>query len=324
MDSLIKTLAEAWGPSGFEHRVRDLIRAEVEPLADEVRVDPLGNLICRIGSGPKRIMTAAHMDEIGLIVSHIDRLGYARFAQIGALYPAALLGSRVQFENGQIGVIGADDQHARKRELPGLGGFFIDVDGVQVGDPAVFVGETIRRGNRLIGKALDDRLGCAIQIEAMRRIRDTGTPHTIYFAFTVQEEVGTRGAEPAAYGIAPDFGLALDVSPTGDQPHGRPIAIRLGGGAAIKARDMSLITPPAVKDLMIRRAEEAGIPYQIEVLTGGGTDAKVIQVAHSGVPTGAILVPVRHVHTPGETVDRGDMQAALSLLVAVLSQEITV
>ena len=326
MDTLIQTLADAWGPPGFEHHVRDLIRAEVEPLADEVRVDPLGNLICRIGDGPQRVMTAAHMDEIGLIVSHIDRQGYARFAQLGTLYPSALVGARVRFENGVIGTVGVDHQHARRRDLSALSSFFIDTsqepDGnatVNVGDPAAFVGKAFWRGDRLVGKALDDRLGCALQIEALRRLKESGTPHTVFAVFTVQEEVGTRGAQPAAYGLEPDVGIAIDLSPTGDQPHGRNSAITLGGGVAIKARDTGLITPPALRDLMIQRAEEADIPYQVEVLIGGSTDGKVMQGVRSGVPTGGILVPARYVHTTTETGDRGDIQAALDLLVAVLS-----
>jgi putative aminopeptidase FrvX len=329
VEALIKTLAEAWGPSGFEHHVRDLIRAEVEPLADEITVDPLGNLICRVGSGPQRVMMSAHMDEIGLIVSHIDRQGYARFAPIGGLFPATLLGARVRFENGVIGTVGVEHQFTKRRELPETDGFYLDIsqdaDGnadVKVGDPGAFVGEVTWRGERVIGKSLDDRIGCVVQIEALRRVKEAGTPHTAYFVFSVQEEVGTRGAGPAAFGIEPDLGLAVDVMPTGDTPHGRENAVRLGGGAAIKTRDPGLIVPASVRDLLIRRAEEAGIPYQLEVLQGGSTDGRAIQVTRSGVPTGVISIPLRYVHTPSETADMRDVRAAVDLLVAVLTREI--
>jgi putative aminopeptidase FrvX len=329
VESLIKLLAEAWGPPGFEHHVRDLIRAEVETVADEITVDPLGNLICRVGDGPKRIMTAAHMDEIGLIVGHIDRQGYARFAQIGTLFPATLLGARVRFENGVIGTVGVEHQFTKRRELPALSGFYIDISqdtggsaAVRVGDPAAFVGDVIRRGERIIGKSLDDRVGCAIQIEVMRRVKAQGTPHTLYFVFTVQEEVGTRGAAPAAYGIQPDLAIAIDATSTGDVPQGKDMAITLGGGAAIKARDTGLIVPAPVRDLMIHRAEEAGIPYQIEVLELGSTDGRAIQNVRSGVPTGAISFPARYVHTTSETADMGDIQAVTGLLTAILTQEI--
>jgi endoglucanase len=325
VEELITKLADAWGPSGFEHHVRDLIRAEVEPLADEWWVDPLGNLICRVGQGERRILTAAHMDEIGLIVSHIDRQGYARFSNIGTLFAATLLGARVRFENGVIGSVGVEHQITKRRELPDLPGFFVDVsgsDGVQVGDPGAFVQPVVRRGQRLIGKSLDDRVGCAIQIEAMRRIKAQGTPHTLFFAFTVQEEVGSRGALPAAYSLEPDLGIVLDLTPTGDQPQGDKSPVQLGGGPAIKTKDTGHIVPAAVKNLLIERAEAAGIPYQLEVLTHGSTDARMIQIARAGVPTGAISIPARYIHTQSETIDLGDVQAVLDLLVAVLTQPV--
>jgi endoglucanase len=329
VEALIKKLAEAWGPPGFEHHVRDLIRGEVEPVADEITVDPLGNLICRVGNGATRVMTAAHMDEIGLIVGHIDRQGYARFASIGTLFPATLLGARVRFENGVIGTIGVEHQYSKRRELPALSGFYIDISqdaggnaDIRVGDPAAFVGDVIRRGDRVIGKGLDNRVGCAIQIEAMRRIKAQGTPHSVYFAFTVQEEVGTRGAGPAAHNVAPDVAIAIDATATGDLPHGKEMAVTLGGGAAIKARDAGLIVPAPLKALMVRRAEDAGIPYQLEVLEAASTDGKAIQIARSGVPTGAISFPLRYTHTASETADMRDIQAAADLLVAILTQEI--
>lgn len=326
MEALIKQLAEAWGPSGFEHQIRDLIRAEVESTAEEISVDALGNLICRIGSGEKRIMTAAHMDEIGVIVSHIDKQGYARFSNIGTLFPAALMGARVRFENGVIGVIGVEHQYSKRRELPTLDGFFIDtaLDGssaaVQVGDPGAFIGETIIRGSRITGKSLDNRINCAVQIETMRRIAQQGTPHTVYFVFTVQEEVGSRGARPAAYSLEPDLALVLDVTGAGDQPHGKTMDTKLGAGAAIKTRDTGLIVPAAVKNLLIQRAEDAGIPYQVEVTDAATTDGSGIHVARAGIPTGVISIPTRYTHTTSETADLGDVAAVVDLLTAVLSQ----
>lgn len=328
-DQLIKRLAEAWGPSGFEHQIRDLIRAEVAPLVDEVWVDPLGSLICRMGQGEKRVMTAAHMDEIGVIVSHIDRQGYARFSSIGTLFPAALLGARVLFESGVIGTVGVEHQYSKRRELPNLDGFYLDTsqgDGgaaVSVGEPGAFIGQVITRGDRIIGKSLDNRLGCAVQIEAMRRLAQTGTPHTLFFVFTVQEEVGSRGANPAAYGVDPHLAIALDATASGDQLRGKEMAVTLGGGAAIKMRDTGLIVPEAVKTLMVRRAEEASIPYQLEVLDAATTDGSVIQTARSGVPTGGISIPMRYTHTTSETADRRDAQAVIDLLVAILGQPLT-
>jgi putative aminopeptidase FrvX len=230
-----------------------------------------------------------------------------------------------------IGTIGVDHQFTKRREaLPPASGFYIDISqdadhnaDVQVGDPGAFVADVFRRGDRIIGKCLDDRVGCAIQVETMRRVKAKGTPHSLYFAFTVQEEVGVRGAAPAAFGIEPDFAIAIDATPTGDVPHTKEMAVSLGDGAAIKARDNGLIVPGPVKDLMVRRAQEAGILFQIEVLELGSTDGKAIQNVRAGVPTGAISFPVRYVHTTSETADLHDIEAAVRLLVEILTKEIT-
>ncbi|NDJ85599.1 MAG: M42 family metallopeptidase [Chloroflexi bacterium] len=336
MKALIKKLVEAWGPSGFEHHVRTLIEDEIKDLCDEMRVDSMGNLICRVGEKTDdnlRIMIAAHMDEIGLMVSHVDRQGYLRFTNIGGLFPANLSGNRVKFENGVVGVIGMENPWSRPKEIPGLDGFFIDVSDateddqnrnadIKVGDPAAFWRAFEERGNRLVAKSMDDRIGCAVAIETMRRLKDSGAKHEIYFVFTVQEEVGLRGARPAAYGLEPDFGIALDVTGTGDTPKGMKMSIDLGKGAAIKLRDNGLIVPPAVKDLMIDTAEKYDIPYQLEILSGGSTDAAGIQSARAGVPSGCISIPCRYVHTVSETVDITDVEACVSLLEKILSNPI--
>lgn len=322
METLINKLAEVWGPPGYEYQVRDLIRAEVEPLADEVWVDPLGNLVCRLGEGPLRVMASAHMDEIGVVVSHIDRQGYARFVNLGGVLPATLLGARVRFENGVIATVGVEHQFSKRGDIPGLDGFFLDLpanSGVQPGDPGAFVGDVLWQDDRVIGKALDDRLGCAVLIETLRRLKAQGTPHTVYGVFTVQEEVGSRGAMTGAFGVEPDFGIAIDVTPAGDVPKPSPSPIRFGAGTAIKARDAGHIAPHWVKDMMIARAEAAGIPYQIDVMQIGTTDAATMQLVRSGVPSGAISIPARHVHTRSETVSRSDISASIDLLVAVLS-----
>jgi endoglucanase len=327
---LIKTLTEAWGPSGYEHHVRALIRQEVEALADDVRVDGLGNLICRVGSGGKKIMIAAHMDEIGVMATYAEpHSGYLRFTNIGGLLHTTLHGNRVRFEDGTIGVIGVHDAfgHSR-RNAPDLDGFYIDVQGeggtalIPPGSPAGFWRELQVRGRRVVAKALDDRIGCVIAIETLRRLNKQ-TPHELYFTFTVQEEVGVRGATAAAYSINPDVGIALDVTATGDEIKNRRMAVKMGGGAAIKVQDSSLIVPPAVRDWMIARAEADGIPYQLEVLTGGGTDAGAIQTARAGVPGGCISIPTRFLHTTSETVDLDDVEACIRLLTGLLSHPVT-
>ncbi len=336
MKDLIKKLVEAWGPSGFEHHVRALIEDEVEDLCDEMHVDNMGNLICRVGEKTDdnlRIMIAAHMDEIGVMVSHIDREGYLRFTNLGGLFPGTLTGNRVLFENGVVGVVGVENPWTRPKELPGLDGFYIDVsnetndgknqnDDIKVGDAAGFWRQMEERGNRLIAKSMDDRIGCVVAIGAMQALKDVGCAHEVYFVFTVQEEVGLRGARPAAYGVDPDFGIALDICPTGDTPKGFKMEVKLGAGAAIKVKDSGMLVPPAVKDLMIDTAEKHNIPYQLEILTGGSTDAAGIQLARAGVPSGCISIPCRYAHTVSETVDITDVEACINLLVNILANPI--
>lgn len=329
MIELIKKLVEAWGPSGYEHQVRALIREEVEAYADDIRVDGLGNLICRVGEGGKKIMVAAHMDEIGIMANYTEpNTKYLRFSNIGGLIYTTLHGNRVKFEDGTIGVIATHDAFGKGRtNVNSTDDFYIDVQSdndtsaVEEGSPAGFWREMQQRGNRVVAKSLDDRIGCVVAIEAMKKLKETGTPNEVYFAFTVQEEVGIRGAKAAAYSIDPDIGIALDVTATGDEIKNRKMAVKLGGGAAIKVHDTSLIVPKAVVDWMVNRAEADGIAYQRELLVGGGTDAGAIQVARAGVPSGCISIPTRFLHTTSETVDITDVQACIDLLTGLLSNE---
>lgn len=332
MNELIRTLTEAYGPSGFEDEVRDLIRPLVEPLADEISVDAMGNLIAhkRAKGGkpnPLKVMVAAHMDEIGIMASHITEKGFLRFTNIGGVFPNTLLAGRVRFANGTTGVIGSDQLDDMSSIHP-LNKHFIDVGAtsredcpVRVGDAAHFYRPFEARGRHLTAKSMDDRIGCAIAIEAMRRLPDA-VEHDLYFVFSVQEEVGTRGAEVAANGILPDVSIALDVTRTGDIPEARPMDVRLGGGPAIKVKDSGMIAHPGLVRLMRQRATEAGISYQMEVLEHGSTDARSMQVAGPGSAAGCISVPCRYLHTTSETLDAEDVEGCIALLVAVLSGEI--
>lgn len=337
MKDLIEKLVQISGPSGFESGVRAFVIKETQALADEVRVDALGSLIARkgkltegnTGGNPRqshKIMLAAHMDEIGLMVTHVDEDGFARFSKLGGVRPHALLGSRVLFLNGAFGVIGVEAKSISK-EIPGLEQMYIDLGvsnredcPVRIGDVACFERPFLDLGERLVSKAMDDRIGVAILIETMRNL--ASTPHEVYFVFTTQEEVGVRGAVPAAFGVDPDIGLAVDVTGTGDTPKSKLMEVKLGSGPAVKVRDSLMISDPRIVDWCVRSAEAAGLPYQYEVLVTGGTDARAIQLTRAGVPVGCISIPCRYIHTPSEMVDYNDVRNAVKLLLEMLSKPV--
>jgi len=330
MNNLIKKLVEAYGPSGFEDHMRELIRPEIEAYADEITVDAMGNLIARKnGSGEGlTIMIAAHMDEIGVMVSHITEEGFLRFTNIGGVLPHTLRGSRVQFADGTIGIVFSDRIEDRRTIHP-LSKHYIDVGAnskkevpVQVGDAAGFLNHFMAQGDRLTAKSMDDRIGCVVAIETLRRLEQT--PHNIYFVFSVQEEVGTRGAQAAANGILPDVGIALDVTATGDLPEGYPMAVKLGEGPAIKVKDSGMIAHAGLVREMRQRAQEADIPFQLEVLDGGTTDARPMQIAGPGSAAGCISIPCRYVHSQSETVHAEDVENAAKLLVEILSKPLDI
>jgi putative aminopeptidase FrvX len=331
MKKLLQKLTEAFGPSGYEDNVRDIVRAEVGPLVDEIKVDALGNLIARKmpgrqAKGSRKIMIAAHMDEIGLIVSHVDENGFIRFSPIGGVFRRYVLGGRVRFLNGTQGVIGFD-RLDNINELPTLDKVYIDVGAtgkkdcpVKIGDIAAFDRQFTDLGNRLVAKSMDDRVGVLVAIETLRTLKST--LHDVYFVFTTQEEVGTRGAATAAYGVDPDVGIAIDVTPAGDTPNALKMEMALGKGPCIKIQDPSMIADPRVVSWMIRAAEKSNLPYQREVLLQGGTDARAIQLTRGGVPAGCLSIPVRYVHSPSEMVDYSDVQNSVKLLTAVLRMPI--
>jgi len=325
MRDLIRKLVESYGPSGVEEQIRGVIRAEVEPLADEIRVDPLGSLVVRKqgSDGGPRIVLDAHMDEIGVMVTYVDEKGFARFTNIGGVRPLNCVGARVAFADGTMGVIGVDEKRDNTGKIPKLEQLYIDVGAtsrddcpVHVGDAAVFVRPFVSQGTRLIAKAMDDRVGCAVLIETLRQLEDT--PYDAYFVFSVREETTLAGAQTSAYGIDPDLAIAVDVTTTGDKPESQPMAVALGKGPAVKVQDSGMIAHPRVRDLLVQRAKEAGIPYQLEVLERGTTDAAAMQLVRAGVPSGCLSIPCRYVHTPSEMVDEADVQNSVRLLLEVL------
>ncbi|HEY8485836.1 MAG TPA: M42 family metallopeptidase [Limnochordales bacterium] len=327
----IRRLAELVGPSGREEAVREAIREQLSELADRVWSDPLGNLFARReasrqgGAGGRRVMVTAHMDEVGIMVTHIDEKGFLRFAPVGGLSPSLLVGQHVRFVGGVTGVVGREPEEEGKDLRHGQ--LFVDIGVnsaeeanrlVQVGDAACLWRPVQRLGQRLSGKAMDDRVGCVVVLEALRRLAES--PHEVVAVFTVQEEVGTRGARPAAFQVAPELALAVDVTPAADTPKARPLPVALGKGVAIKVKDNSVISHPGVRRWMVEVAERHGIPHQLEVLDFGGTDAGAIHTTREGVPSGVLSIPTRYLHTPAETVDLEDVEAAVKLLVRLLQE----
>ncbi len=327
MKSLIRQLVESAAPSGYEGAARDLIKELLSLPGSEMQVDALGNLIVKKGIRQPdglRVMLAAHIDEIGFIVTHVDEHGFIRFTNIGGVRPANCIGGRVRFINGVQGVIYMDRQESADR-LPPLEKLYIDVGAdspsscpIRVGDVGVFDRPFLDLGDRLASKAMDDRIGVAVLIEVFRQMGQS--PHEAVFVFSTQEEVGLRGATTAAYAIDPDLGISVDVTMTGDTPKALKMEVSLGKGPAIKVRDGGMLSDPRIVQMMVDAAVRAGIPYQLEVLEAGTTDARAMQLTRAGVPAGCVSIPCRYVHSQSEMVSLQDVENAVRLLVELLNQ----
>ncbi len=328
MIEILEKLTQCYGPAGNEEKIRELIITEIKDYVDELEVDALGNLIARKKGHGKKLMFAAHMDEIGVIITHIDKDGFLRFANIGGINPHYSLYQRVQFCNGTTGVIGYETKIEDMKDLK-LNKMFIDIGAktkeeaeklVTIGDAACFVGDFSYKQNRITSKALDDRLGCYILIEFIKSLKNNN--NDLYFVFTVQEELGLRGAKTSAFSVSPDYAIAIDVTLTGDTPNCDLMDIKLGKGPAIKVKDSSIITHHFIRKLMIETAKEMNIPYQLEILEKGGTDSGAIHLTKGGIPSGVLSIATRYVHSTCETVDEDDVINAIKLLAGIVVKEL--
>ena len=331
MKPLIQKLVETQGPSGYESQIRAVVREEVEPYADALQVDALGNLIVQKGKGSAdgiKIMLAAHIDEIGVMVTQVDENGFVRFTTLGGVRPSNCIGGRVKFLNGAAGVIYMEPPDDMTK-LPTIEQLYIDLGlsssqdaKVRIGDVGTFDRPFLDLGKRLVAKSMDDRIGTAVLVETLRQVKDT--PHQLYFVFSTQEEVGLRGATTAAFGIDPDLGLSVDVTDTGDTPRRTKVRmeVSLGKGPAIKVRDSGMLADRRVVDWLVRGAEKLKLPYQMEILERGTTDARAMQIARAGVPAGCLSIPCRYIHSPSEMVDFEDVQNAVRLLVDLVSHPV--
>ena len=332
MLDLVKKIVKAPAISGREDAVAEVIRAQMAPLCDEITRDKMGNLIClKRGSAPdgerRRVMLAAHMDEIGFFVTFIEENGFIRLTPIGGINFVAAAFTTVVFANGTRGVLVPESGTAANALT--FDKFYVDIGAkdkkdaerkVKIGDYFV-VEPTVTRlmGKRIAGRPMDDRIGCVVMIEAARRL--PAPRDDIYYVFTVQEEVGCRGSKPSAFAIAPDVAIAYDVTGTGDTIGAKPMAVKVGGGAAIKIKDSSVICTPELVAALTATAKAEKIPHQIEILPYGGTDTSSMQMAGSGCTAGCISIPTRYIHSGVELIDLGDVEACVALTVAYLGGE---
>lgn len=324
MYNTLKHVTLVHGVSGKETRVAIKIQEMITPYCDNSYIDALGNLIAvKYGNGEdrKKVLLCGHMDEIGFIVNFIEDNGFVRVAPIGGINWVACAFGEVISEHGTHGVLVPNAGTKASDFAPDL--FYIDIGAdskknaerkVKIGDTFVLKSNISKlNANRVIGRPLDDRVGCAVVIEIAKRIAENPVADDMYYVFSVQEEVGCRGSKTAAFAIAPDVSLTFDVTATGDAAGAKPMAVKLGGGAAIKIKDVSVICDTGVVDKLIRLAKEHNIKSQLEVLTAGGTDTSSIQMTGAGCPAGAISIPSRYIHSGVEMIDMNDVKACVEL-----------
>lgn len=316
--------------SGREKAIRSLLTERILPFCDEIREDALGNLIaCKKGNGTgKSVMLCAHMDEIGFLVTCIEESGMIRLAPVGGIGFVASSFGEVISEKGVRGVLVPEGK--TKAEEYTSDRFYIDIGAknrkdaerrVAIGDFFVAIGGVKKlMGTRVCGRPLDDRIGCAVLLSIAETLWNETVAGDVYYVFSVQEEVGCRGALPAAFGIHPDYALAFDVTRTGDTPSAPTMACVLGGGAAVKIKDSSVICHEEVVRMLCEIAQQKKIPYQREILLRGGTDTSSMQMAGAGSRAGALSIPCRYIHSSVETCDLKDAQACASLAVEFVKQ----
>ena len=327
MYNFLKQIIDIPAVSGREASLLEKIRTAIAPYVDECSFDNLGNLMAlKKGSAetPKNIMLCAHADEIGFMATFIEDSGFIRIAPIGGINFVSAAYSKVVFENGTKGVLVPEG----KVSEPGKAdSYYVDIGAenkkaaekkIKIGDVAVCEASVDKLlGKRIVGRPFDDRIGCAVLFDIARNI---GTPKdNVWFVFSTQEEVGCRGAKTAANRIAPDCALVFDVTGTGDTVGAKPMAVKLGEGAAIKIKDSSVICDHELVETLVKLAKDNKIPYQCEILTYGGTDTSSIQVSGSGARAAALSIPSRYIHSSVEMVDLKDAEACRDLTIAFLN-----
>ncbi len=331
LKTLKKLLPAAPSVSGREGGIRNIIADLMRPHCDEISTDAMGNLIClKRGSAaaPRRVMLAAHMDEIGFIVHFIEENGYLRVSPVGGIHYAAAAFSEVVFENGVRGVLVPEADVTAKEPLKAEK-CYVDIGAasrkeaerrVRIGYCCAQVPHLTRlTARRVAGRPFDDRIGCAVMIRVAAAL--TAPLDDMYYVFSVQEEVGCRGAKTAAFAVAPDLALIFDVTATGDEQSALPMAVKLGGGVAVKIKDSSVICDTGLVEELLACARKNSIAAQCEILTRGGTDTSSVQMTGLGCRAGALSLPSRYIHSGVEMIDLSDAEAAVRLTLAYFGGE---
>lgn len=338
-EQLLKEITEASGVPGYEENVRAIMRRHLEDVA-EIETDKMGSFIGKhTGSGENpQVMLVGHMDEIGFMVKTITEEGFIKFLPLGGWWDQVLLGHRVVVKTSKgdlVGVLGAKPPHLldaeERNKVVAKKDMYIDVGarsaeeitemGVRPGDPIIPASEFTVMGNPdfYLSKAFDNRVGCALALQALQQLASDGHPNTVYAVGTVQEEVGLRGAKTTAFAINPDVAIILEVDIAGDVPGIKPeeSSVKMGAGPTLLMYDARMIPNLKLRDLVISTAEELEIPLQFSAMTGGATDGGMIHIHNEGVPSVVIGVPTRHIHSHNAILCRQDYDQALELVVAL-------
>ncbi len=345
ISNLLEKFSNAHGVSGYEKNIQKLFSEEIKPFIDNVKIDNIGNLVAQKKGRGLSIMIAAHMDEIGLMIKHIDEKGFVRFVSIGGFFDQTLLSQRVVVHGKKgavVGLVGCKPPHVMKDEerkkVVEIKTMFIDIGaknikdaeemGVSIGSP-ITIDRDFKKlaNNNVTGKAFDNRAGLVMLIEAMHRVSKLKINTNVFAVGTVQEEVGLKGAKTSAYGINPDLAIATDVTIPGDHPgiEKQDSTVEMGKGAVITIMDASgrgVIVPEKVIKWLKETAEKNNIRYQMDVSEGGTTDATAIHLTRNGIPTGVISVPARYIHSPIEMVNIEDIDQGAELIAqAIISAD---
>lgn len=335
MKEIIKTLTEISSPSGREDIIAEKILEMLDGSFDGYKRDKLGNLIVwKKGKSGKKILLDAHMDEIGVVVTNIDENGFLRIEGVGGVNPYTLIGSRIKFSN-VIGVIGVEGESPKdsQKNIRGLDFdvMFVDIGAknrddalskIKIGSFGTYDSKFQDLGDRLVSKAMDDRIGCSVMVQLLKELEQP--LNDLYFVFAVQEELGLVGARVAAYDIEPDVAIAIDVTAHGDTPKAiKRIPMKLGAGPALKVMDSYSISDRKILEILEDLAKKENIPYQMEVLPFGGTDAAAYQRLKAGIPSATVSIVTRYVHSPNEMVDYNDVLNTVELLKSFLNSEIS-